>query len=119
MDKFIELQFGQMDDTQREIIPVDRIESVYVELPDAMNIVFRLKGLQNNLREYYPDRVQCNRRWMEIRKIMGVEKQMAPGKGNPIPVSLDDWVSFGHEWQDEYVKNHRRPIRYPATEEES
>ena len=112
MDKFIELQFGQMDDTQREIIPIDRIDHVFVELPDALNIVFRLKDMPNDLYEYYPDRIQCNRRWMEIRRIMGVDKQTGPGKGNPLPVRLEDWVSFGPEWQDEYRKNHIRSFQY-------
>ena len=119
MDKVIELQFGQFEDAQREIIPVDKIESIYVELPDALNIVIRIYGMPNNLREYYPDRVQCNRRWREIRKIMGVDNQIGVGKGNPIPVDLDEWNSFGKEFQNEYHKNHRHSIFYPPKEGET
>ena len=115
MDCYIELQFGQMDDTQREIIPTSSIETVYVELPKAKNIVFILRRGDNifHRREYYQDNVQCNRRWSEIRKILGVENQIRPGCGVALPMDVSEWDLLTQEQKAEYRERTRRLLRYP------
>lgn len=119
MDCYIELQFGQMTDTQREIIPTSSIETVYVELPEAKNIVFVLRNGDRTFhrREYYQDNVQCNRRWNKIRKILGVENQIIPGFGVALPMDASEWELFTPEQKAEYRERNKRLLRYPEDDE--
>ena len=95
-DSFIELRFGQMDDVQREIIPVYSIKSVYVDLTTSTDIVFVWEMGEKTFKrvEYYENEWQCNRRWNELRKIFGVDHQTTYGKGNPIPMEASDWTDL-------------------------
>lgn len=96
MDRFIELRFGQCSDVQREIVPVSSINTIYVDMIDASNIVvdFTINGKTFHRQEYYENSWQCNRRWNEIRRILGVSEQIAPGNGMPIPMERNEWFDL-------------------------
>lgn len=93
MDRFIELRFGQQFDVQREIVPVSAINTIYVDMIDPTSIVvdFTVNGKTFRRKEYYESDWQCNRRWNEIRNILGVTEQVCYGKGCPIPMPIEDW----------------------------
>ena len=105
-DSFIELRFGQAQDIQREIIPVFAIQSVYVDLITSKDIVFmwETNGKQFKRIEYYENEWQCNRRWVEIRKILGVDHQTTLGKGYPIPMESAEWNILSQETRNEIIK---------------
>ena len=96
MDRFIELRFGQCTDVQREIVPVSSINTIYVDMIDPSSIVvdFTINGKTFRRKEYYENTCQCNCRWNEVRRILGVADQVLPGKGNPIPMESDDWFDL-------------------------
>lgn len=118
-DSFIELRFGQFEDIQREIVPVFSINSVYVDMIDPTSIVFSwsINDKTFTRKEYYETVWQCNRRWHEIEKILGVNEQVMHGKGQPIPVNSEEW--------GKYPEDYRRELRvrmvhccHPLREEE-
>ena len=102
-DSFIELRFGQIEDIQREIIPVSSINSVYVDMIDPTSIVFKWSNNDHTFsrKEYYENEWQCNRRWNEIEKILGVNEQVKYGKGQPIPVNSEEWEKYTDEFRNE------------------
>ena len=118
-DSFIELRFGQFEDIQREIVPVFSINSVYVDLLDQKSIVFiwSINDRTFKRKEYFENEWQCNRRWHEIEKILGVDEQVMHGKGKPIPVNSDEWEKYSDEYRHELITRMIHSIHPPREEE--
>lgn len=120
-DSFIELRFGQCEDIQREIVPVFSIDSVYVDMLDQKSIVFTwtINDRTFKRKEYFENEWQCNRRWYEIEKILGVNEQVMHGKGQPIPVSSDEWGKYSAEYCRELRTRMIHSCHPPREEEQA
>ena len=89
MKRFIEINFGQFGETQREIIPIDALKNAYVELPEKRNIrITYNNGRDYSRTEYYRTEAECTRRWMEIRDAVGLG-EYGPVHYRPWPLPED------------------------------
>ena len=84
---FIELQFGRVEDIQREIIPVSSIHTVYVDCITKRKIVFKYSINEQLFEqtEYFGSETECAKRWITIERILGTFNQTTPGHGAPRP----------------------------------
>lgn len=105
MSKFVELRFGQGDMgksisnrqdvedgelfIQRELVPIDAIQDMYIILPEKRNIriTFENRGHVFSRIEYYKNEIDCLKRWTILRRACGVTT--AEVTMSPIPLPMD------------------------------
>lgn len=76
MKRFIEINFSQDTEVQRELIPVSSVIDAYVELPykKSIRISYKVGKRIHKVSEYYRTELECAKRFVYLRKQLGVEE---------------------------------------------
>ena len=75
MKRVIEINFSQDNEVQRELIPVSSVIDIYIELPYKKSIrsSYKVGKKIYKVSEYYSTELDCVKRFVYLRKQLGVE----------------------------------------------